>query len=258
MRFRRISHLANAIRNLGPAGTISYIRQRRKHLRLEHHQHFSLVAKTSGFPLHARAGSSDIDVFYQIFLMREYSPLDDLKDVKTIVDLGANVGYSSCYFLSQHTSAKVIAVEPDRANFELLVENLAPFKDRSQALNCAIHSSAATLAYELQPRSPGGEFSHRFSPKTKPDDNIMPTVEARSLSAIISSCGIKHIDILKVDIEGAETDLFSSPTALQWLPIVRTIAIELHGQAAEDAFFSAIAHTHPRIVHSHELVICSQ
>ena len=54
----------------------------------------------------------------------EYEPLDDLDDIRLVVDCGANVGYASAYFLSHFPQARVIAVEPDDQKFEALRRNL--------------------------------------------------------------------------------------------------------------------------------------
>src|SRR5712692_3216497 len=44
--------------------------------------------------------SSDMSVFHQIFIIEEYSGLRDLGNVSLVLDLGANVGFSSAYLLS--------------------------------------------------------------------------------------------------------------------------------------------------------------
>ena len=53
------------------------------------------------FPLHLRRGTSDAEVFSQVFLQSQYRPLCDLPDVGLVLDCGANVGYSSAFFLTQ-------------------------------------------------------------------------------------------------------------------------------------------------------------
>src|SRR5262249_54939154 len=69
-------------------------------------------------PLLFRSNSSDISVFSQIFVQMEYASLiNQMKgNVGLVVDLGANVGFSSAYFLSAFPDAHVIAVEPDPQN----------------------------------------------------------------------------------------------------------------------------------------------
>jgi FkbM family methyltransferase len=51
--------------------------------------------------------------------------LDHIESPRLIVDCGANVGYSSAYFLSKFPTSTVIAAEPDSGNFDLLLQNLS-------------------------------------------------------------------------------------------------------------------------------------
>ena len=100
---------------------------------LEIGSNFDLYLKVKGVdhPLRMRTGkSSDRGVLRQIFTNREYESVQ-LTNPLTIIDLGANVGYSSAYFLSRYAEAKVISIEPDPSNFRLLQQNLAPYATRS-------------------------------------------------------------------------------------------------------------------------------
>src|SRR4051794_1523575 len=64
-------------------------------------------------PLFVRRNTTDMWTFDQIFVDHEYRCIDHLKNIRTIVDAGANVGYSSAYFLSRFPDVRIIAVEPD-------------------------------------------------------------------------------------------------------------------------------------------------
>jgi hypothetical protein len=98
------------------------------------------------FPVTARlGGSSDIDVFHQIFQADEYACIRDIETPRFILDLGANVGYSSAYLLSCFPNAKVLAVEPDPANFELCCRNLAVYGDRAKVVLGAAWSKRTNL-----------------------------------------------------------------------------------------------------------------
>ena len=68
---------------------------------------------------YARFGTSDRAVFNQIFIEQEYACLNHVKDPKLIMDCGANVGYSSLWFLNRYPGAHMIAIEPDAGNFKL-------------------------------------------------------------------------------------------------------------------------------------------
>jgi 16S rRNA C1402 N4-methylase RsmH len=98
-------------------------------------------------------------VFRQIFVELEYQPLDDVRDVQLIVDCGANVGYSSAFFLTQFPKAHVIAIEPDPDNFSLLEKNLAPYKGRFRAIQSAIWSKPTRLALSEERMIPGWEWA---------------------------------------------------------------------------------------------------
>jgi hypothetical protein len=74
-----------------------------------------LKIKNFKYSVLMRNGTSDRQVLSQIFVYEEYSPIT-LSNPRNIIDLGANVGYSSAYFLSRYLNAKVLAVEPDLGN----------------------------------------------------------------------------------------------------------------------------------------------
>ena len=97
-------------------------------------------SRYSQHPLHYRWNKSDVYVFRQIFIQREYSYLDNLTNVGLIVDCGANVGYSSSYFLTQFPNSHVIAIEPDPENFAIMRKNLLPYGERVETFNAAVWS----------------------------------------------------------------------------------------------------------------------
>ena len=84
-----------------------------------------LTSKVLRYPVFARPGSSDLLVFDQIFVEHEYRPLDAVKNAELVIDCGANVGYSSAYFLSKYPECFVIAVEPEDGNFGILIKNMS-------------------------------------------------------------------------------------------------------------------------------------
>ncbi len=101
-----------------------------------------LVSHSLQLRLH---GSSDMSVFGQIFIRQEYSCLRDLKEPSLVLDLGANVGFSSAYFLNVFPKARVVAVEPDERNLAICKANLSPYGDRVLLLHGAAWSKPATL-----------------------------------------------------------------------------------------------------------------
>jgi hypothetical protein len=87
----------------------------------------------SRFDLRMRTGpSSDYLVAKQVFGEKGYAIIAKLPNVRTILDCGANVGYTSAYLLTGYPSARVIAVEPDAENCRICAENLRGYGTRGQ------------------------------------------------------------------------------------------------------------------------------
>jgi len=208
-------------------------------------------------PLIIRPNSSDIDVFWQIFGLKEYACLDILADVDLIIDAGANVGYSSVYFLSHFPGCRVIAVEPDGDNFASLQKNLAPYGDRAQALKRGIWSKSAELAIEDVTYRDGRDWTRQVR---ECEDGEAGDIRAVTVAELLLQSGRNKLSLLKIDIEGAEAVVFADPSCQQWLIKTEAIAIELHDDSgfgpASDLFHAAIQDQGYQISHSGELTIC--
>lgn len=168
--------------------------------------------------------SSDGDVFVQIFVDREYAFVRELRDVRTVIDLGANTGLASALFLSLWPKAKVVAVEPDPENFALMQKNLAPYGERAQCVLGAVWPSRGTVALDRS-AGDGREWAVAVQEGSG--------VRAYDMPELIALVG-QPVDLLKIDIEGSEKLLFAGDTS--WLAVVRNLSIELHGDECREAF----------------------
>jgi FkbM family methyltransferase len=74
----------------------------------------------------------------------QYYPPFSLKEVKVIVDIGANVGYSALYFAHLYKNAKIFAIEPEKNNFSQLQKNCQHEK-RISTHNFAVSDTIDTL-----------------------------------------------------------------------------------------------------------------
>ncbi len=184
-------------------------------------------------PVFLRYGSTDHQVFHQIFLLEEYACLTEIDPPALIFDCGANVGYSSLYLLNQYPNARIVAVEPDSENFRLCKKNLAPYKGSVLLIQSGVWSHATGL--KVCP-SPEGEWAVQVE-ECQADQ--LPDLYAVSIEDLLHQSGASQIDLLKVDIEGSEAVVFSTNTE-GWLPTVKNIVIELHGEACEAEFFRAM------------------
>lgn len=218
-------------------------------------QELTFTSKRLRYPVVARNGTSDISVFYQIFIDREYSCLDGIKAPDLIIDLGANVGYSSAYFLSRYPDCTILAVEPDPDNFALLQRNVAPYGNRCRTLQAAIWGHPGQLQFKA-PLKRGAEWGRAL--EVADDCAAVQSgedpVEGITMAKLLEMSPFPRVSILKIDIEGAELELFGHDTA--WLDRVDHMVIELHGDQARDCFFRAIEGRNFDISSSGELTCC--
>ena len=195
-----------------------------------------LRTKLALHPLFCRPGTSDFDAFNLIFLKREFRCLGEVTDPSLIVDCGANVGYASAFFLSRFPGSTVIAVEPDPGNFTLLRRNLAPYGPRAQVRQAAIWSHPTRLVLSSDAFRDNREWSRQVRPAR---DHEIATVVGIDLGTLLRESGRPRIDLLKVDIEGSEAELFSGHLE-SWLHAVATLAIELHDDRCREIFRRAL------------------
>ena len=187
----------------------------------------------NGVPVHYRSGSSDTRLIYSILLRRgkkgEYSLPREcrirVEDVRTVLDIGANAGISAVYFAASFPHAEVHAFEPDPGNCELL------------RMNAAACGRIHVHPFALGPRDGevalyGSDDAANFGGFSSQALGVNPArskkVPMRHAGRCLAELGIRSIDLLKIDTEGAEWDIL---TALEpaLLGQTRVIMGELHG-----------------------------
>lgn len=170
-------------------------------------------------PIALRAMTSDVEVFHQIFVDGELE--FDLHMLPSrIIDAGANIGLAAVYFSSRFPEAKILALEIETANFELLRHNTGSYPNIT-CLKKALWSGPAKLSIA----NPTAEsWSFRVSRSIKGDEEGIQAVGVKDLVEMFEGC---RADLLKIDIEGAEKEVFQHGMN-QWIDQVDTIAVELH------------------------------
>jgi FkbM family methyltransferase len=134
----------------------------------------------------------------------------------TVVDAGGHVGLFS--LLASARADKVVALEPEPGNFRMLSENVT----RNGAANvesrqCALASVSGSVGFVEDDRTSSGSIV------VGTDASLV--VEAVTLDAIVEETG--PVDLLKLDIEGAEFDVLDGASE-QTLRRVAAISAELH------------------------------
>jgi FkbM family methyltransferase len=192
--------------------------------------------------------SSDRDTLRQVFVHEEYDAVE-LANPKMILDLGANVGYASVFFLSKYPGVRVLAVEPDPDNFHLCCQNLAPFHDRAKCVLGAVWSERAKLQLLRGAFRDGREWT------TQVERGESPDVEAYDMLTLVHAAAVEQIDLVKIDIERAESELFARNVDA-WMRHVRNLCIELHDNECEHAFFESVSGYRYDLSRRGDLTVC--
>ncbi|HSZ63756.1 MAG TPA: FkbM family methyltransferase [Terriglobales bacterium] len=169
------------------------------------------------FPVSLRLGTTDIAVYRQNLIERQYEfPLPFTP--RTIVDAGANIGMASIFFANRYPEARIVAIEPEAGNFKMLTENIRPYP-QIEAIQAALWSSDGEVSLHGASGMDGSYGDWGF---TVGEGSGTP---ALSILALIRRFLPGMIDLLKIDIEGAELELFAKA---DWVRHVRCIMIETH------------------------------
>jgi FkbM family methyltransferase len=120
--------------------------------------------------------------------------------------------------------ATVIAIEPDKENFAVLEANLNQSSPNVVTLNAAVWSSNADLNCGNMGFRDGMHWARQVSVPTNGEKGSTPGL---TIPHLLQISGQARISILKMDIEGAEAEVFSNAPDT-WLSHVDAFAIELH------------------------------
>jgi FkbM family methyltransferase len=161
---------------------------------------------------------SELKIIREIFFGREYIPPEGV-DPAVIVDLGSNAGFSVLFFKSLYPNARVVAVEPHPGTFERLCLNTAHL-DGVDLVNAAVtdHDGEVTLYSGTESWSAG-----LTSADTRSTAWVIPAV---TLGRLADDLKLPAIDLLKMDIEGSETQVLSSSQSA--LRETQTVMFEFH------------------------------
>lgn len=138
---------------------------------------------------------------------------------KFIVDGGGYIGDSAAVFLSLYPEAICLVFEPS-SNSDLAARNLSPYGSRVALKRAMLARDKG--AFDMIEAGTGS--------KTVPSTDGKGRFEVWTMDEALRESPTGMIDILKLDIEGAEYEVLQPPT--HWLSAVRCLVLELHGDAA--------------------------
>jgi FkbM family methyltransferase len=198
----------------GPAGISLALRARFSSKPIE------VETRPIGFehPLHLRLKTSDLPTLQKVWRYQEYA-IALKTEPKFIFDAGANIGVAAIYFATKFPKAKIAAIEPEPENFALLEKNTKPYPNIMPLRAALWRENGEVCLFD-----PGnGPWAFQTRADTT---NAIGRAVAVTIDELMHKLGVQFIDILKMDIEGAEKEVFE--TASPWIDKVGAIMIELH------------------------------
>jgi FkbM family methyltransferase len=159
------------------------------------------------------------DVFSQGEDIQSYYSAPGSAKRKLILDLGANVGISAVFYSLEYPESKIVCVEPASANLPLLELNTR-LMSGVEVLHAAVGPSAGTI--KLFDPGVGNNAFRTFGS----ENQVLEEVSVVTVENLVRESPDFDPFLVKIDIEGAEKQLFSSNT--NWIDVFKVIVIETH------------------------------
>lgn len=179
------------------------------------------VAFVDGFELICT--SADLNAVAETCVTEDYQMHEHLKikpgDV--VFDVGANMGSFAIYAAKK--GARVYAFEPIEENYNRLIDNIKHNKleDRINAFQYGIFAHSGTQTLHISDNNKGGHSMLDNGGQTD------VTISIKRLADVFAENKITHVDLLKIDIEGAEYEIFEHLTPEE-ARIIKKIVGEYH------------------------------
>lgn len=169
----------------------------------------------TGGTISLRPGTVDQVIYDEVFLRED---LDiEIGHPRVIVDAGAHIGMASVYFASRFPDATVIAIEPEQENFRVLCRNAEAWPN-IHPVHAALWSGPGELGIDNE-----GVESRRFRVSERSGKRNIPALGVPDIKRLFR---LDHIDVLKLDIEGSEIEVFRNSD--EWMPSIGNMIVELH------------------------------
>ena len=183
------------------------------------------VRALGGAAVGLRRGTSDALVARDTFMGAAHLPPAELREVSSVLDLGANIGLTVAHLAHLHPVARVLGVEMDPESARLASRNVARWADRAEVRHAAVWTREGQVGFRGRG---GGEYARRVEAFALPDDLWLGSAPAFTLDQLVDAAAGADgwVDYVKMDVEGAEAALLAAPGA--WARRVRAIKVEVH------------------------------
>ncbi|TAI47543.1 FkbM family methyltransferase [Flagellimonas allohymeniacidonis] len=215
MRF--LLHLYRYIKTFGMKGVEIFFK-------IKFEKTDNVFLPNSPVPFTLRRHTSDLPTFRHIFLEKQYEIALGFEP-EFIIDAGANIGLAAIYFVNKYPDTKIACIEPEDSNFEMLEQNVHGYPNIECHKNALSNIDGETISLIDSGQGKWGFMTEKT--ENFVDGNIASNLTTISIPHLMELYNLTSIDVVKIDIEGAEKELFESNFE-DWLPKTRCLIIELH------------------------------
>jgi FkbM family methyltransferase len=172
-------------------------------------------------PIYIRLSSTDLNVLNTALIKEDYA-LNLKREPKVIVDTGANIGLTTLYFARRYPGAAIYAIEPEEENFNLLKQNTHAFPNVICIKAALWNTNSPVKLYDRNT----GQWGFSVFHENQSRGSFHSEIQGMTMSSVMERYQIQYIDLLKMDIEGSEKEVFENSSG--WIQKVGVIAVELH------------------------------
>lgn len=177
-------------------------------------------------PVHLRMRTSDVSLYRDVIVRPQYDW--DLGAPRVIVDAGAQIGLASAFFATKYPTARIISLEPEPSNLAMARRNLGGYPNVSIVASALWRSCCNMRIVDV-----GSVAGFQVV------EDPQGAIRATTIDAIMADFRLDYIDVLKVDIEGCEKEVFEN--CRHWIDRVGCILIELH-ERLKPGCYEAVEH----------------
>lgn len=178
-----------------------------------------IALKNLRYPILIRPGTADASTIINNVIREEYGNFVLTKEPEWMIDAGAYIGDTAAYFSTKFPKLNVIALEPNPESYNMAKQNLAPYGDSVVLLKKGLYSKDQSQFFSGD--SVGASIAETGF-----------QIECTTISSLLEDYSIPRVDILKMDIEGAEEAIFLSNPEV-WLARTELLIIEIHSPQIE-------------------------
>jgi FkbM family methyltransferase len=180
-----------------------------------------VTPKKYRYPNMFRPGTEDVYTIIDTIIDSYRLPVQF--NPKFIIDGGAYIGDSSIWFLNHFPRCKVVALEPNVDNHRLAETNLAHYGERVVLMKIGLWNCKTRLRVT-------DDF---LGARIARDDEFGNEFETIDVDSLMEECGAEEIDLLKLNVEGAELQIITDANA-SFLSKTKLMVVQFHGQEVEE------------------------